>query len=596
MISHKAIRVAEAGAGRAIFRRLLGYLKPHTGMFVVAVLASILYAGVDAYIVRLLKPLVDEGLVSRDPQFIAQIPFLIPCIFFVRGVASFFSSYGMAWVGRKILLRLRSELFSQYMRLPVSFFDAHNSGELLSKMVFNIEQVYKACTDIVVEVVREGFLVIFLLVVMWLSNWQLTLVFLGGGPLIAGLLSGVSRKFRQLSFKTQDAMGSIMHATQEALDGHQVLRLFGGHVFMSQRLNEALKQYNHREMREAFLKAISVPVVQFLGGLLLALTLFLGLGHGLELNLSPGTFSALFASMIALLKPVKQLTSMNNAVQKAIAGATSVFEILDLPTEPDLGTYTADRVQGHICYRGVSFTYPRHSAEVLQNITLDIPARKTIAFVGHSGAGKTSLVHLLPRFYDGFVGHISIDGVDIRDYTLDNLRKHIALVSQHVVLFNETIRENIVYGTDRAYTDEEVWAVLKLAQALGFVEALPLGLDTKVGEKGVLLSGGQRQRLAIARAFFKNAPILILDEATSSLDAESEHKIQMALESLMQNRTTLVIAHRLSTVKNADAIVVMDRGSIIEAGTSESLLAQEGAFAELYATQWSAYGDRERVV
>lgn len=571
---------------KEIYTKLFKYLKPLLPVFSIAIIASIGYSALDAYVMKLLGPLVDKGLVARESAFINSLPILLASLFLFRGFFSFGSTYAMAWVSRKLVLTIRQDLFAHYLKLPTSFFDKNNTGELLAKIIYNADQLYKACTDIIIDVLREGLLVIFLLAVMLYTSWKLTLVFFIGGPIMGVLFVIVNKIFRRLSYKAQDAIGSVMHNTREALEGQQVIRIFGGHTFVTKKINKILKDYNSKEMRQALIKSISIPTIQFIGGLALALTLYVALSGIVDPNLSAGSFASLFGSMIAILKPIKQVTSMNIYFQRAIAAADGIFSILNLPTENDNGVLELANIKGNIDFNNISFKYETRDGLILDKIDLKIAAKQTVAFVGHSGAGKSTLIKLLPRFYDDYLGEILLDGVDIKNYTLASLRQQIAIVSQHVILFNETIADNICYGATKPIDQEQLIKAVKAAGAYDFISRLPNGFDTLIGENGILLSGGQRQRIAIARAIFKDAPILILDEATSALDTETEREIQLALDYLMSNRTTLVIAHRLSTIIKADQIVVMDKGRIVETGTHAKLLSNGSVYANLYNMQF----------
>jgi subfamily B ATP-binding cassette protein MsbA len=574
-------------SNKELYITLLSYLKPFLPIFSLAILASIGYSAVDAYIIKLLQPLVDNGIVGREQGFIGYLPIFLPLLFLFRGVCSFGSNYCMAWVSRKLVLNIRKDLFAHYLKLPTTYFDNNNSGELLSKMIYNADQLYKACTDIIMDVVREGFLIIFLFCVMLNTSWKLTLIFFIGGPIMGILFVVINKMFRKLTHKTLDAIGSVMHNTKEALDGQQVIRIFGGHEFIITKINKILVNYNDKEMRQALIKSISVPTIQFIGGAALSLTLYIALSGVIESSLTAGAFSTLFAGMIAILKPIKQVTNVNIYLQRALAAAENIFSTMQLPPEVDMGTQELTKVSGKIEFKNVNFRYDKQKELVLRNINFIAKPKQTIALVGYSGAGKSTLVKLLPRFYDEFSGEITLDDINIRDFKLANLRKHITMVSQNVVLFNESIVDNITYGQPKPIDQKKLIEVAKAAQAYDFIMELEHGFDTLVGENGIRLSGGQRQRIAIARALFKNAPILILDEATSALDTESERKIQLALNNLMTDRTTLVIAHRLSTIINADQIIVMEHGEIIEVGTHQQLLANNNLYAKLYNMQFN---------
>lgn len=580
-------------SSKELYLKLLSYLKPLMHVFIVAIIASIGYAALDAYIIKLLQPFVDKGIVARDREFISFLPILLPLLFLFRGLCSFGSNYCMAWVSRKLVLNIRKDLFSHYLKLPVSYFDNNNTGDLLAKLIYNADQLYKACTDIVIDVIREGFLIIFLLGVMFYTSWKLTVIFFIFAPVMGVLFFIINKLFRKLTHKTLDAISSVMHDSKEALTGQEVIRIYGGYDFIKNKINKTLANYNKREMRQALIKSISTPTIQLIGGAALSLTLYVALSGIIDANLTAGAFSTLFASMIAILKPIKQVTNINIYIQRALAASEDIFTTMGIAPEDDSGSKSIQKANGAIEFKHINFKYSNSEQAILKDINISIKPKQTIAFVGHSGAGKTTLVKLLPRFYDNYQGEIYLDNTEIKQYKLADLRAQIAIVSQDVILFNESVADNIAYGHGAEVNMEKVVAAAKAAQAHEFIQKLDNGYDTLVGENGGLLSGGQRQRLAIARAIYKDAAILILDEATSALDTESERKIQIALDNLMTDRTTLVIAHRLSTVINADKIIVMDKGMVKEVGTHDELLTSNGLYRTLYNMQFK---DIEEVV
>lgn len=573
---------------KKVYRRLLTYVWPYRYAFILAIVGNILYGAVDAGMLKLLQPLLDEGFVSRNVTFIQWIPFMLIGIFIVRGLATFLSTFFMGWVGRNVVMKFRQEMFQHLMQLPTSYYDKTTSGEVLSKIIYNVEQVADASSDALTVLVRESCTAIFLLVVMFTLSWRLTMLFFVLVPLMAGIMHLVSKRMRMVSGRIQESMGQVTHVAEEAIEGHKVIKAFGGQAYEMNHFEKTTQHNRRQEMKLIATSAISIPMVQLLGSIALAGTVYLATlspEHVLRTAITPGAFAAMIASMIALLKPIKQLTKVNSNIQKGIAGAASIFAFLDEPIERDLGTKTLTNVKGQIAFNQVSFRYhPKgeDGKEVLSNISFAINPGETIAIVGRSGGGKSTLVNLLPRFYEA-EGEILLDNINIKDLTLQDLRKHIAVVTQHVTLFNDTVARNIAYGTN-ASMDEIIHAA-KLAYAHDFILSLPQGFDTQIGENGVRLSGGQRQRIAIARAILKNAPILILDEATSALDTESERYIQEALDKLMKNCTTLVIAHRLSTIENAHRIIVVDEGQIVEMGTHFELLRQNGIYAALREMQ-----------
>ena len=556
--------------------RLLSYLKSYWIIFIVATISNIAYSGMDAYVIHLLKPLVDDGFVNKDPGVIKIIPYLLPLIFLSRGVFSFASTFGMMYIARKIVMKLRLQLFSHYLQLPIKFFDQNSSGNLLSKIIFNVDQVSKAATDVITDITRDIFLIAFLIYVMFSVsvNDRCTIK----------SCKRISKRFKKLSHRMQNTMGTVSEVAEEGISANREIRIFGGCSFEVNRFYHALKDFNKQEMKSVFMRSISGPVIQLLAGCALALTIFSALSLTGKDAITAGGFTALFSSMVALLKPLKELNTINSAVQKGVAGAESIFDILDMPKEPNFGTKKITKLLGRIEYKQVSFKY-NDEKEVLKNVSFTANPGETIAFVGKSGAGKTSIINLLPRFYNVNSGEILLDDINIQDYELSSLRDNIAIVSQDITLFNSSILDNITYGVVD-YKLEDVINAARFANLEGFIETLPKGINTIVGEDGVLLSGGQRQRIAIARAIFKNAQILILDEATSALDSETEVSIQKALDKLMLNRTTFVIAHRLSTIVKADKIIVLDQGMIIESGKHSNLLEKAGIYKSLYKMQY----------
>ncbi len=575
-----------AYSSRAVYMRLLSYVWPYRYAFVLAILGNLLYGGVDAGMIKLLEPLLNEGFVNHNRTFIQWIPFAIIGIFVIRGLATFLSSFFMGWVGRNVVMNFRQEMFTHLLKLPTSYFDRTTSGETLSKITYNVEQVANASSDTFTTLVRETFTVMALIVVMLSISWRLTLLFFVTTPLMIGVMHVVSKRVRGVSSRIQDSMGNVTHAAEEAIEGQKVIKAFGGQAFEMKRFFGVLQHNRRQEMKLIATSALSVPLVQIIGSMALAVTIYLATlspEDALGTSISPGAFAAMMTAMIALLKPIKEFTKLNNNIQKGIAAAASIFAFLDQPIEKDSGTTQLRYPCGNVAFRNVSFSYGATNEKVLNNVSFEVKAGETIALVGRSGGGKSTLVNLLPRFYDAN-GEILVDGINIMDLPLAQLRQQIAIVSQQVTLFNDTVAGNIAYGCEA--TLEQIMDAAANAHAKEFIERLPQGFDTLIGENGVRLSGGQRQRIAIARAILKKAPILILDEATSALDTESERYIQDALEKLMAQCTTLVIAHRLSTIEKANRIVVVDKGQIIEMGTHEELMRLNGLYASLRVMQY----------
>lgn len=570
-----------------VYKRLLGYAWRYWPVFLVAVVSMAAAAATDAGFAWIMKPMLDGSFVEKDPNVIRWLPFGLLGIFLLRGLATFLSTYGMERVGRNIIRDMRRQMFAHLIRLPASFYDAHSSGQLTSKLIYDVERVAQAATGAVTIIVRDSLSIIGLLALMFYTSWKLSLVFLFIGPLITVMVVLVSKRFRRISTRIQASMGNVTQLSQQITEGQRVVKIFGGEKQEEKNFADA-NEYNRRQnMKLATTSALSVPVSQFFGACGLAVILFVATSEEMLAALTVGTFMSFVTASMMLLSPMKRLTMVQATVQQGIAAAQSVFQLLDEDAEKDSGKSIAARSRGKVEFRDVSFVYDASKGMVLEGISFCAQPGETVAIVGRSGSGKSTLVNLLPRFYDIELGEILLDDEPVQDFTLQSLRQQIALVSQDVTLFNDTIASNIAYGTLADVSEAEIIRAAQAAHVMDFVEQLPEGLQTMIGDKGVLLSGGQRQRIAIARALLKDAPILILDEATSALDSESERIIQEALNDLMKNRTTLVIAHRLSTVEGADRILVLRNGRIVEFGRHEELLAAGGDYAGLYQTQFN---------
>ncbi|VVM44754.1 lipid A export permease/ATP-binding protein MsbA [Pseudomonas fluorescens] len=575
-----------------IYFRLLGYVRPYISLFLISIVGFLIFASTQPMLGYILKYFVD-GLSNpeavlfpsvpylRDLQLLQAVPLLIILIAAWQGLGSYLGNYFLAKVSLGLVHDLRVQLFNNLLVLPNRYFDKHNSGHLISRITFNVTMVTGAATDAIKVVIREGMTVIFLFASLLFMNWRLTLVMVAILPLIALMVRTASKKFRKQSKKIQLAMGDVTHVASETIQGYRVVRSFGGEKYEEKRFFDASQGNTDKQLRMTRTGAIYTPLLQLVIYTAMAVLMFLVLF--LRGDASAGDMVAYITLAGLLPKPIRQLSEVSSTIQKGVAGAESIFEQLDVEPEVDTGTVERDVVSGRLDVRNLSFTYPDTDRQVLDDISFSVEPGQMVALVGRSGSGKSTLANLIPRFYHHDKGEILIDGVEVEQYKLLNLRKHIAQVTQHVTLFSDTVANNIAYGDLAGAPREDIEKAAKDAYAMDFIAQLPEGLDTQVGENGVLLSGGQRQRLAIARALLKNAPVLILDEATSALDTESERHIQAALDQVMKGRTTLVIAHRLSTIEKADLILVMDQGKIVERGTHDQLLAQNGYYSRLNA-------------
>ncbi|MEO9524738.1 lipid A export permease/ATP-binding protein MsbA [Marinobacter alexandrii] len=568
------------------YKRLLVYVRPFWLAFSLAVVGNVIYAAASTGMAAAMEYVI-AAIENPTEGNRIMLTLLIVGVFAFRGVGTFMSQYFIGYVGRHVINVLRNDVFDRLLSLPSRYFDDNAAGRLVSKLTFNVEQVAEATTNAVTITLREGLTIIGLLCFMLYTNWVLTLIFLAVGPVIGAVVSYASKRFRRISKRIQGSMGDITHVASESIAGYRVVRTFGGEDYEQQRFREVNDRNLTQSLKMASTQAISVPVIQVLVAIAIAALVWTMLAPEIRGGMTTGQLVAFITAATTMAKPIRQVTSVHAKIQKGLAAAYDVFETMDEQPEQDPGTYAPSRVEGNIRFEDVSFRYRDQLDNVLEGISLDIPAGQSVALVGRSGSGKSTLVSLLPRFYEYTGGDILIDDHSLRDYSLKALRSQIALVTQNVVLFNDTIAANIAYGALRDCSREEIREAAAKAHALEFIDRMPEGLDTMIGDNGVMLSGGQRQRLAIARALLKNAPILILDEATSALDTESERHIQEALETVMKGRTTLVIAHRLSTIESADRILVMENGRIVESGRHDELLATGGAYAQLHQMQFS---------
>jgi len=570
-----------------VYGRFFHYVMPYWRVFVIAIIGMVMVAVTNTCFAALIKPILDGSFVDKNSYIVRLLPFVSICVFMFRGFGTFIENYYMAWIGRNIVCDMRNKMFSHMLHLPTSYYDSLPCGTLTSKLIYDVEQVALASTRAITIIIRDSLTITCLVIYLIYLNWLLSIFILIIGPILMLLISYLSKKFRKISKNIQDTIAVVLGVSQEAIDSHRVVKAFGGHEFELARFDRSNKTNFQQNMKMVMTTSLSVTVIQLLAGLSFSTILYVVTTESILETVSVGTFMSFMLALTLLFAPLKRLSSVNAVFQKGIVAAQSVFSLLDADIEKNAGTGNVERVNGEIDYQKVNFSYNEENGYVLRNISFRANNGQTIAFVGRSGSGKSSLVGLLSRFYNVNLGKILLGGYDIRKLNLACLRNQIALVGQNATLFNDSIENNIAYGNLNKYSREDIVKAAEDAHAMEFINALPEGLKTHVGPDGVMLSGGQRQRITIARALLKNAPILILDEATSALDIESERHIQAALEQLMVNRTTLVIAHRLSTVEKADLIIVMDKGEIVEKGTHRELLAQKGVYDSLYQVQFA---------
>ncbi|MCG9696941.1 lipid A export permease/ATP-binding protein MsbA [Shewanella sp. Isolate11] len=595
---------------RAVFLRLLTYLIPLKGVLLLSIFGLALYGLVDATFIFSIKPFIDQGFASNvpttpgmatgvdlglgggfnsDSDVLKMAPFVVVGLFTLRGLANFLSTYGISYISARMIMDMRQQVFEHYLKLPVSYIDSESSGNLISRVTYDTEQIARASGSALITLVRDGITVIGMLAVMFYSSWKLSLCILVVGPLIGLVISIVSRRFRRISKQIQTAMGGVTSVTEQMIKGHKNVLVFGGQKTESARFSKVNDGNRSRTMKLALAQAISQPLIMIIGSFALAFVIYASSIDSLRTELTAGTFATILAAMLAMLAPIKSLTKVNAEFQRGIAACSTIFEVLDTPAEVDNGTYETDRVTGKLSFNKVDFRYNNQEGLALNQIDFTVNPGETLALVGRSGSGKSTIASLITRFYsDLAAGDITLDEVSLRDYKLSSLRHQVALVSQQVTLINDTIAANIAYAYPGEVTENMIIEAAKLANAYEFIEQMPEGIHTQVGENGVMLSGGQRQRIAIARAILRDAPLLILDEATSALDTESEKAIQNGLDNLRQNRTSIVIAHRLSTIEKANQILVIDKGQVVERGTHAELLALEGVYFNLYQMQFGS--------
>ena len=572
---------------KEVYGRLWRYVIPHKLIGLIAVVAMAASAVIEAGMVWLVEPLMDETLVAHDLETARWMPFAFIAIFIGRGITGFATEASLGRIGRSVISALRREVFNKFLTLPLRFIERHATGPMLSRMTYNVEMVAESVTSVVTIMVRDLLTVFAAMGIMIYQSVRLFIFVMILLPIIAALIQVLGKAFRRYSGRIQDSVGEVSQVTEEVLTGNRVVKIFGGYNYESERLAEVDERNFRQNLKLIRSRAFGVAVTQVVFGVGVAGVIYAAGAESVNGNLSPGSFMSFFGAMMLMMQPLRRITNVNATLQRGIAAGDSLFRIIDEEDEVDSGTYRSEDVCGKVEFRNVSFSYGDEDSPVLHDVSFTVEAGKSIAIVGHSGGGKSTLVGLLPRFYDVQSGEILLDGTPVQDYELANLRSNISLVSQDVILFNDTIANNLAYGQLRQCTRAELLQAADAAHVMDFVKDLPDGFETVVGDRGILLSGGQRQRVAIGRALLKNAPVLILDEATSALDTKSERRIQEALRTLMQDRTTLVIAHRLSTVESADQIIVLDQGRIVESGTHRELLDADGVYASLYRMQFS---------
>ncbi len=570
-----------------VYRRLWQYVLPHRGIGLLALVAMAATALIEMTMVALVEPLMDDALVARNLETARWLPIAFVIVFILRGIAGFGTEWSLGWIGRNVISSLRRDLFRKFLTLPTRFFETQSTGPLLSRMTYNVEMVAESVTTVVTILIRDFLTVLAAIGLMLYQSPRLFITVAVVLPIVAAMIKALGTAFRRYSSRIQDSIGEVTQVSEEVLTGNRVVKIFGGQDYEVDRMAQVDDGNRRQNLKLIRSRALGVAVTQVVFGIGIAAVVYFAGVESINGNLSPGSFMAFFGALMLMMQPLRRITNVNATLQRGIAAGDSVFRIIDEQDETDTGTWRGGRVEGAVQFRDVSFAYGDQDAPILDQLSLDVEAGQTLAIVGHSGSGKSTLVSLLPRFFDVTSGEILLDGRPLKEYALDYLRDNISLVSQEVVLFNDTIANNLAYGKLRNCSRADVLKAAEAAHVLEFVDEMPDGIETMVGDRGVLLSGGQRQRIAIGRALLKDAPLLILDEATSALDTKSERRIQDALNALMKNRTTLVIAHRLSTVESADRIIVLDRGRIVESGTHAELVQADGHYAALYRMQFS---------
>jgi subfamily B ATP-binding cassette protein MsbA len=573
--------------GRELYLRLLRQVRPYWRQFAGGLLTMVVLALTEPAVPVLMKPMLDGSFVDKDPQVIFWSPILLILLFSIRGVMNFLSAVAFEWVSGKLVLDVRERMIERILTLPNSYFDAHSTGNIISKVTYNVEQVTAAATKVLTILVKDSIVVLGLLAYMLYLNWLLTLSILTTLPVVVVTVRYLAKRLRRLNLSLQETVGDLTHVLEESVRGQKVIKIFAGQGYERRRFLDRANWVRRYNMKNKVAGSAHMPLVEFIGALMIALLVYVGTHQTAAGSLTVGGFVSLMVAVGLLFSPLKRLTGINQPLQRGLAAAQTVFALMDESPEPDRGTRALERVEGRIRFDRVGFRYPNTDRDVLHDVSFEVEPGTTLALVGHSGGGKTTIANLVPRFYLPSRGRILIDGVDIQALSLAGLRRHLSYVGQESILFDDTIAANIAYGVTGEVTAERLHKAARDAHALEFIEALPDKFETRIGESGVRLSGGQRQRLAIARALLKDAPILLLDEATSALDAESEQHVQAALREVTRNRTTLVIAHRLSTIQHADRILVVREGRIVEDGGHQQLLAQHGEYFQLCRHQFN---------
>ncbi|MFT5425147.1 MAG: subfamily B ATP-binding cassette protein MsbA [Gammaproteobacteria bacterium] len=579
--------MSTTGNDARLYRRLLQYVIPYWHTFMISIFSMLVLAASDPAIPALMQPMLDGAFVEKDPATMKWVPILFVVLFAIRGFASYANGVALSWVSNKVVMDIRQEMFVRMLSLPSAYYDEYSSGSLLSKFTYDVIQIKEAATNAITTLVRDSLAIIGLLAWMFYLDWKLTLVAMVSVPFITAVVLVIRKRIRKMSRKVQDSMGDINHVLGECISGHRLVKLYDGKEQEIKRFQEVSNANRRYSMKFAMAAVASSPLIQLITAIALSIIIYIAIQNAAAGEISVGEFTSFFTAMAMLLNPLKRLARVNEHLQKGLAACESVFAMLDQTIEPDIGKQIMQRAIGEIEFRNVNFSYGESDHKALNNISMHIKPGETIALVGASGSGKSTMANLVPMFYDVTEGKILLDGKDIQNISLQSLRQNIALVSQDVVMFNDTVRNNIAYGGLHDSSEASIIAAARSAHALEFIEDLEEGFDTFIGEKGLKLSGGQRQRLAIARALLKDAPVLIMDEATSSLDTHSERQIQLALEEVKAGRTCLIIAHRLSTIENADRIIVIDNGMIVETGTHAELIKQNGVYARLHQLQFN---------